>query len=232
MAKSRIMYNIPTPKGRRFAISDIHGNCKTFLALLDKVSFCTEDQLFILGDFISRGKRSKAVLKTLIEMQENGYEIYPLRGNHENFLATYIEAAPYHKLLEFLGRGGLLGIADNYGKVKKKYKKFILKLPYYYESGNFLLVHAGFDFSNKPFKNTDAMTTTRKISPNKGILNGKYIIHGHTPISIKAIKASIRNNSQVINIDNGCILKDEVDKGNLICLNLDSLKIISQKNID
>jgi len=48
--------------GRRIAIGDIHGCFKTFKSLLEnKIRLKEEDQLFLLGDYIDKGKRNKEV---------------------------------------------------------------------------------------------------------------------------------------------------------------------------
>lgn len=228
-----IKKTIPLPlNGRRFAISDIHGCSKTFKALLDSIKLTKSDQLFILGDFINRGKRSKAVVKSIIDMSNNGYQIFALRGNHEDFFATYIEKSIYNRRLEFLARSGLLSIANDYGVIKDKYRDFFLSLPFYYESGNIYLVHAGFDLNNNPLENTDAMTTIRNMDCVNFPFENKFIVHGHTPISIGKIEDSIIQKHNCINIDNGCILKTIPGKGSLICLNLDSFEIHKQRNID
>jgi len=43
----------------RYAIGDIHGGSKTFLALLDSPSLKHTDRLYLLGDYIDRGNDSK-----------------------------------------------------------------------------------------------------------------------------------------------------------------------------
>lgn len=230
--KKRIKNIVNITSGRRFAISDIHGCNYSFNAIIETINISHADQLFILGDFINRGKRSKDVLNTIIDLKKDNYQIYPIRGNHEDFLISYIEDAPYNKLLEYLGRSGLLGIVDNYGKIKRKYLKLFESLPYYIESGNELLVHAGFNFETDPFKNTKAMITIREMKINDTLLNGKRIIHGHTPTVLPKIIKTIENKSKNINIDNGVMLTTESGKGNIVCLNLDSNEIIIQKNID
>ncbi len=47
---------------RKFIISDIHGNCKTFKAALAAVAFTKADMLYILGDYVDRGPDSKGVI--------------------------------------------------------------------------------------------------------------------------------------------------------------------------
>ena len=46
----------------KYAISDIHGCLKTFKALLTKLDFSKQDELYLLGDYIDRGPDSKGVI--------------------------------------------------------------------------------------------------------------------------------------------------------------------------
>lgn len=76
-----------SPKGRRFAIGDIHGCYNTFESLVeDKIALRKEDQLFLLGDYIDRGIRNREVLDYIIELKEEGFQVFPLMGNHEYFV--------------------------------------------------------------------------------------------------------------------------------------------------
>ena len=71
---------------RRFAISDIHGCIKTFKTLVDRIEFSKEDTLYLLGDYIDRGPDSKGVIDHIWKIQEEGYRVHCLRGNHEQML--------------------------------------------------------------------------------------------------------------------------------------------------
>lgn len=67
---------------RILAISDIHGELQLFQQLLVKTKYnATQDQLFLLGDYIDRGPASCGVLNLVAELQANGARI--LMGNHE-----------------------------------------------------------------------------------------------------------------------------------------------------
>ena len=72
--------------GRRLAISDIHGCNTSFNSLLEKIKLTLNDQLFLLGDFINRGGDSLGVIKTVRKLQDDGYHVYFLRGNHNFYL--------------------------------------------------------------------------------------------------------------------------------------------------
>jgi hypothetical protein len=57
-------------------------------------------------------------------------------------------------------------------------------------------------------------------------------VHGHTPIPHDQIKKNIQEHSFTINIDGGCCWRDRNNFGNLCALELNSLKIFAQRNID
>jgi serine/threonine protein phosphatase 1 len=77
---------------RRLAISDIHGCYNTFDSLLQTIGLSKENEsLYILGDMINRGKHSKKVIKKILSLQNQGYSIFPLRGNHEQFVIAEIQ---------------------------------------------------------------------------------------------------------------------------------------------
>ena len=63
----------------RYVISDIHGCCKEFEALLECIHFSGKDTLYVLGDVIDRGPDPVGVLR-LMSLHEN---IIPILGNHE-----------------------------------------------------------------------------------------------------------------------------------------------------
>ena len=84
-----------TPKGNRYVISDIHGCFITFKQLVEEViKLNKSDQLCLLGDYVDRGPSTQAVLDYIIELIELGYNIFPLRGNHENDLLEYAKGEP------------------------------------------------------------------------------------------------------------------------------------------
>lgn len=250
--------------GKRLAVSDIHGCALTFEMLLNTINLQKEDNLFILGDIINRGKRSKKLVKKIILLQKEGYLIFPLRGNHEQYVISEMQKKSLEKFfiiceklnLEWLFKSQKKIVEEEYSKffyaickflrltsllkpkelliLKSKYTEFFLNLPYYYDLGDILLSHAGFDLSqNNMFDNLYAMINQREFTNIDKIPNSVKIVHGHSPISLQKIKNAITSNSPTINIDNGCVYKSkDMNKGNLVCLDLDSFEIVVQKNID
>lgn len=71
-----------------YVISDIHGCYREFLMMLKEIKFSDADFLFLAGDYIDRGMHSYEMLKWLEHCPAN---IYPIRGNHEEEFAAYID---------------------------------------------------------------------------------------------------------------------------------------------
>jgi len=224
--------------GKRFAISDIHGCYKTLRRLVEVVlQVGKSDQLFLLGDYVDRGPSSKAVLDYIMDLQEKGYAIYPLRGNHENDLLDFSKGE-LRFLLWQLSRHKYPDIVQD-GKLMDKYYTFFNSLPFYYELEDYYLVHAGFDFkSDKPFENKTAMLWLRYFDPPEGMLNGKRVIHGHDPVYLDEIKAHIEKGLPTIPLDNGAVyvgknkIYDASRLGKLCAFDLDTERLYTQPNID
>ena len=69
------------PTGKRYVISDIHGCYKTFRCLVEEViGLSKADLLFLLGDYVDRGPSSKAVLDYILQLKDERYQLFPLRG--------------------------------------------------------------------------------------------------------------------------------------------------------
>lgn len=119
-------------------------------------------------------------------------------------------------------------------KEKTGIKKFLLNLPYYYSSENYLFVHAGFNTrSIDPFIEKNDMLNIRIFQYNSKVYQDKRIIHGHNPKSISEIKKAIISNKQIIPLDNGCVYKEKYPElGRLLCLELNKMELISQQNCD
>ena len=229
---SGIKVKSPENGGRRLVITDIHGCNKTFGKLLKQIGLTLDDQLFLLGDFINRGPRSKQVLDRVIRLMDGGYNVFPLVGNHEENLLHIAVQNPYGLELLLKPRNSL-SLLNKKGYVKSRFFKFIRSLPYYYQLEDSYLVHAGFNMNiEKPFTDLHAMAWLRNFSIDKK-LNGRKVLFGHTPTKISKIKVQIESNSKFICLDNGCSHTYlGKDYGHLICYDLDSKMLYRQKNID
>jgi serine/threonine protein phosphatase 1 len=229
----------------RYAVGDIHGCIDTLKTLIEeKIKPTKNDVLIFLGDYIDRGKNSKAVLDYLNQLVKTGYQVILLRGNHEemllnafnsydNFLLWYYNGASS----TFSSFGMNLYSTIEWLKIQQipsEYIDFIKRTEYYYLMDDFWLVHAGFNFKHdNMFKDFHSMVWIREIIPDENVLKDKKIVHAHTPVPLKSIRLSVNDkSSKIINIDGGCVYNHKPGLGNLVALNLDSLDIIYTPNVD
>jgi serine/threonine protein phosphatase 1 len=232
-------YIIKPIEGRRIVVGDIHGCNQTFNALLwNQVELTHNDQLFLLGDFVDRGPDSKGVLDTIRKLVKNDFIVFPLRGNHENTLLEY-NKEDFRFLKWHLRKNNQLNLLKG-EKIKRKYKKLIKNLPYYYILNDFYLVHAGFDIkSGNPFENKVAMTEIRNMQYDALLFENKTIVYGHQPTPLSKIQKSAIERWPLICIDNGAVYKGKKKKymatnelGNLVAIDLDTFQLYIQPNIE
>ncbi|WP_461643961.1 metallophosphoesterase family protein [Labilibaculum euxinus] len=216
---------------RLFAIGDIHGCFDSLKELVEnQIQLTKEDQLVLLGDYIDRGKSSKDVIDYIIGLQEKGFDIIPLLGNHEMLLLETLEDKKNKPKWIQNGGGETLksfGI-DSIKEISLKYLEFFTNLQTYYSIEEFLFVHAGFnDKILNPFQDTYSMIWESQAAYSHPLLVEKTIIHGHSPITVDFCKKQIEDKQQVINIDTGCVYKEKIGYGKLTAIELHSKKRFS-----
>lgn len=75
----------------KYMISDIHGCYDQYMALLEKIHFSSEDELYVLGDVADRGPDPIKVFQDLLQRKNVTY----ILGNHD------------YMFLYFMGKNGL-----------------------------------------------------------------------------------------------------------------------------
>lgn len=225
-------YFIPSlGTGRRFAITDIHGCFETFCRLLQKIDLQKNDQLFLLGDLVDRAPYSFYVINKVVDLILDGYQVYCLRGNHEQIfieLNQHITA----ELFAFSKRQSSLHLLGKNYYVKPGIREFFGALPYYFETEKEFLVHAGFNTGlDNPFEDWRSMLWIRGFKYKSKKFKNKSVVHGHVPKIKKEIEFEISAGRSVC-LDNGCVRSRVPGYGKLVCLDLDSLKLNAKKNSD
>ena len=174
-----LFQKIDKPKeGRRFVVSDIHGCSKTFRKMVeDTLQITKNDHLYLLGDYIDKGPNSSGVLNHIMELQATGYQVFCIRGNHEENMMQAWQEYDTRMFRAFVARiNKSPDLLTEDAQIKPKYLEFMKALPYYIELEDYYLVHAGFDFSkNDPFQNYGAMLHLRGpkgIPPDRGMIQG------------------------------------------------------------
>ncbi|MEM6397477.1 MAG: metallophosphoesterase family protein [Bacteroidota bacterium] len=226
----------------RYAISDIHGNAKTFRALLYEIELNQTDELYLLGDYIDRGPDSRGVIDQVIKLQEEGYQVHCLRGNHEaECLRLHTKRKNNLHQTDWARFWGGSETLASYGqdRISNRHLAWMHDLAYYYLLDDYILVHAGLNFRrSEPLRDTDAMLWSRYWyddlqDVDTSWLAGRTVIHGHTPIDKSEIEYSVSSawKLPVINIDAGCYKSDR-GKGRLCALNLDNRELTFVKRLD
>ena len=218
---------------RRFVIPDTHGCALTFHHLLHKtLQVRKSDRVYLLGDMIDRGPRSKELLDLLMELQSRGFSISCLRGNHEQMLLDAYQSP--ENIQTWVLNGGYATL-DSFGVAKvaalpRRYLDFLRSLPFYIELKDFILIHGGMNFADGvPFSDTRAMLWSRNLSIDKQLTSNRRLICGHTPHSQNTVRASLA--ADIITLDNGCVYREH-GLGTLAALELNSLELVFQPNID
>jgi calcineurin-like phosphoesterase family protein len=219
---------------RIFAIGDIHGCNKTFRKLLiEKIRISVSDEIYCVGDYIDRGNDSKGVIDFILELRKENYRIHTIRGNHEQMLLASAGGSQHFR--HWILNGGNTTLrsfgVDSVHELDTAYLDFFRSTRFYIETEKCIFVHAGLNFSlPDPFADKEAMLWIRNFPVQREKLNGKILIHGHTPVSLSFILSQV--NKEVINIDGGCVHNHVEEFGNLVAFDINEKKIISVRNID
>lgn len=220
---------ISQPNGRRFAIGDIHGCYNSLKGLIDQINLRENDQLFLLGDYISRGHHNAKVLDFIIALKNTYPRIYTLRGNHEEkLLLAYQQGIDFFEY--YLEECNSLDLLN---ENLYDYLSFCDELAYCIITECHFLSHCGITKNSRmSFNDVRKMFPHVNIEIQDDIINNHYIIHGHNATSLTDIEKSIREKHKVINLDSGCVYKEIAELGYLCALDLDSFILYKQKNID
>ena len=213
-----------------YVISDIHGCYTEFLELLDKIGFCDDDELFVLGDAMDRGPEPIKVIHDLMNRPNVTY----ILGNHDDMmlqalrkLTTDITEVNLLDLTEdvfisyyhWLQEGGAT-TAEQFLRLSHEERLDILDFlesasPYEmieHEDKLYILVHAGIQ-NFDPMKEMDEyhytdflwerMDYSRRYFPSDRI----FLVTGHTPTVLIGEDKSplVYKDNGHIAIDCGCV---------------------------
>jgi serine/threonine protein phosphatase 1 len=223
---------------KKFCIGDIHGCSNTLNNLLSTIKLSKQDSLVFVGDYIDRGPDSKGVIDIILDLQKKNYDVTCLLGNHEDlFIESNEDDEIYVHWIKNCGGFQTLKSFDvaTYSELGEQYKYFFKSLLHYkIVNKKNIIVHAGINFNNKDiFEDKYALLWERNTQIDFDKLNNRIIVHGHTPQPIDQTLEQIKNinTSKIINIDSGCVFKNNKNLGLLTCIELNTLNLITEKNI-
>ncbi len=213
----------------RFVIPDIHGHLITLRKLIEeRLQPGSGDNLYFLGDYISRGPFSRQVIDYLIDLPTQGIKCHYLRGNHEEKLYRSIKNnMPFTDI----------ALAESFqfiqpAEIPTKYVQFLENLVDYIELPDVWLVHAGFNF-NAMLTDTHAMRWLRLFKKNNNVdpiqTKNKPIVVGHNTCTLELIQRAVANWEPIIPLDNGICHRNKTRLGYLCALNLDTRRLYIEK---
>ena len=223
-------------EARRWVIGDIHGCIKTLRTLIEeKIQPGRQDKIIFVGDYIDRGPDSKGVISYVMELRLMGYNLALLKGNHEDMMLRSISDRQARK--DWYYNGGMPTLrsfgAREASEVPGHFMEFINSLDYYHAMDDFLVVHAGLNFDiPDPLADLGSMLWIRNkfVMPEK--IGNRTMVHGHTPMPLDKIKEAVEAKSKDLDLDAGCVYWDLEGLGNLCALELNSMTLAVQRNLD
>lgn len=187
-------------KNKYFVFSDVHGEFDALMASLEKAGYSPDNlnhKLICIGDAFDRGPKSEEVFQFLF----NNNAIY-VKGNHDEFLQKYLEQGVDGEFVMFNivnnGLGATIKSLANWSNseaidLKEAHKKILIRhsrlkhwlqnLPLYFETENYIFVHAGVDPKlGANWKNTDKdymLWDIKDSYKNIPDIGGKMVVIGH-----------------------------------------------------
>ncbi len=228
----------------RWVIPDVHGNLITLKYLIEnRIALSKSDELYFLGDYIDRGPDSKGVIDFIMSLQNSGYNVKCIRGNHEDYCIRAWESDQKRflfrsKVEKDWRKNGATRTLQSFGAkrprdINKFYIDWMKKTEHYIELDEFVLVHAGLNFEiSNPFEDKTSMMWLRDFKVDKNKIGGKRVIHGHIPVEISLIDLFKNNNYDFLPLDNGIYYRNKEGFGNLLAYNMDTDEIVIQPNMD
>jgi serine/threonine protein phosphatase 1 len=127
--------------------------------------------------------------------------------------------------------------ARSASEIPTLYMAFFKRLKLYHEEDKYIMVHAGLNLKSAvPFADRETILWSRKWnqSINYHWLDGRIIIHGHTPHEKSEIKALWKSLAvkQYICIDGGCVFSHRPGLGTLCAFDMTNSKLYFTANRD
>lgn len=142
-------------QGRLLCIGDVHGCAPELERLIAAVDPRPEDRLVFLGDYVDRGRASRATVDLLCDLAQRLPATVFLRGNHEEMFLDFIGEDGANRRA-FFGNGGAQTLASYGWKspvpppqdvahalVPDEHLAFFRRLVLRHEEDGFAFVHAG-----------------------------------------------------------------------------------------
>lgn len=212
---------------RIHAFGDIHAQFFKLKHLVERLFIKEDDLLVFVGDYVDRGDYAFETIEYLLKLKEK-YNCVFLKGNHEAIMMDYLCGIDEELWIQNGGRstmnsyyrnGWQIGRNKNYltRKLPKEHIAFLQNLKLYYETEDYIFVHAGLwpqeglSLEKQP---VDVVLWERDFFINSDFDWGKKVIFGHTAFK----KPLVMHNK--IGIDTGACYTPDYGGGFLTCVTL------------
>ena len=98
--------------GRTVIVGDVHGMLLELQELVRKVALTRDDALVFVGDLLDKGPDSVGVVRYARELQEQGFPVFLVMGNHEEKHARFRYARTKNPKPDMKGAEGMAAITD------------------------------------------------------------------------------------------------------------------------
>jgi serine/threonine protein phosphatase 1 len=213
-----------------YAVGDIHGQYFKLKALMEKLFIKDDDVVIFLGDYIDRGKMVFEVVDYLIRLKEQINCVF-LKGNHELMFMDYLSGIDENLFMYNGGHKTVLSYEEHGWDISRhtyyldrfmprEHIEFFKKLKPYYETDNYIFVHAGV-WPGTPMEKLpdEILYWDRSFIYTADKYVGKTVICGHSP------SAQISNYKHAICIDTGACFDS---MGHLTAVKLPEREFIRQ----
>ena len=190
-----------------YAIGDIHGRADLLQNLLDLIdkdaeSYSGKKIIIFLGDYVDRGFQSRQVIDTIISERLANYDVYCLKGNHEEAMLQFLADPEFGpRWAAYGGRETLVsyGVRPPRNQTRKddwqevhanlvaalpqEHEQFLLRLLPSLKIGQYGFVHAGLR-PGIPFEDQserDLYWIRDEFLKDQKPLD-VIAVHGHTPV--------------------------------------------------
>ncbi len=221
------------PQDRRIlAVSDVHGNLPYLRGLLEKVGFCPDDVLILVGDLLEKGRQSLDTLRYVTALSKT-HTVRAVSGNCDWWIPLmyevgtvednlwYINNKPFCLARQMCAEQGIavtpdmdyIAMRDTLAARYPEEFAFLRAMPEVIDTPHYTFVHGGLPEGAPEtwdawacMKYDHFMETRRRFE--------KWVVVGHWPVmlyheNIVDANPVFDRDKRIISIDGGCVLKDD-----------------------
>lgn len=171
-----------------YVIPDIHGRFDLLRDALAGIADRAADNtgtIVALGDYVDKGPDSRLVVERLRQGISNGWNFFPIKGNHDAMMVTALrDPANMDRWIERGGDTALISYGGDPAAIPQADIGWLDALPLMHVDAHRVYVHAGLDPDAALDAQTEATLLWKRYP--KGYEKGfgdRHIVHGHNALA-------------------------------------------------